>query len=50
MHISNKLAKDLQKVYERKFGQNISVEEAEQTLSDIAELIRLFNETERSKK
>ena len=42
MFISKKLVLAFRDVYESKLGQSISVEEAEQMLSDFAELIKLM--------
>ncbi len=42
MFISKKLVLAFRDVYESKLGQSISAEEAEQMLSDFAELIKLM--------
>ncbi|MBP5512773.1 hypothetical protein J6X73_01240 [Candidatus Saccharibacteria bacterium] len=47
MKISKELVQAFKSVYERKLGQNISAEEAEQKLSDLAELIRIIENRRR---
>ena len=42
MRISEKLVRAFQEAHECKFSQNISAEEAERDLSDLAELVRII--------
>lgn len=47
MYIPKELVSALQGTYERKFGKRISAKEAEQNLSDLAELIKLISRERR---
>ena len=48
MFISDQLVRKYQKTHERKFGESITAKEAEQNLSNLAELVRLAKKERRS--
>lgn len=47
MVLSKKLVQEYQKEYKRKFGEDISLKDAERELLDLKDLVRLINKVRR---